>query len=96
MSGPECADFPECFIGEKHSRKIERQVQNIVCDAGAAICRAPETKKHPKVLSGGTPPAGALTHAVLFQLLTQRAAVDAHQIGGAGLITAGIFHYFFQ
>ncbi len=66
------------------------------CGVGAAIYQRPETKKHPKVLSGGTPPAGALTHAVLFQLLAQRAAVDAHQIGGAGLITAGILHYFFQ
>lgn len=55
-----------------------------------------ETKKHPKVLFGGTSPAGALTHAVLFQLLTQRAAVDAHQVGGAGLVTASIFHHFFE
>jgi len=84
------------FVGFKQNRKIGLQLQNLVCGAGAAICRAPETKKHPKVLSGGTPPAGALAHAVLFQLLAQRAAVDAHQIGGAGLITAGIFHYFFQ
>lgn len=62
----------------------------------AASSTTGKNKKAPEgAFDCGTPPAGALTHAVLFQLLTQSTAVDAHQVGCAGLVAASVFHHFF-
>ena len=76
---------PLCDLGERtQPTKLQRQR------------RRGKNKKAPEgAFDCGTPPAGALTHAVLFQLLTQSTAVDAHQVGSAGLVAASVFHHFF-